>query len=107
MGGTSDTYSGLDRRPQIQSFLYLPLSDQYLGGNNILYFHQFYSSSTNIIQPPPALTMPSPHPAWYKRYRIGFSIIRLTAIVLRHTEDLAVAARQVRDMEEYTSLLPI
>ena len=44
--------------------------------------------------------MPSPHPAWYKRYNIGFSIIRLTAIVLRHAEDLAVAARQVCAMEE-------
>ena len=40
------------------------------------------------------------YPAWYKQYTIGFSIIRLTAIVLRHAEDLAVAARQVRDMEE-------
>ena len=44
--------------------------------------------------------MPSPHPAWYKRYPFGFSVIRLTAIILQHAEDITVVAQQVHDMEE-------
>ena len=41
-----------------------------------------------------------PHPAWYKRYPFGFSVICLTAIILQHAEDITLAAQQVRDMEE-------
>ena len=44
--------------------------------------------------------MLSSHPAWYKRYPFGFSVIHLTAIILQHAEDITVAAQQVCDMEE-------
>ena len=60
------------------------------------YYYYLFTAST----PSATSTMPSPHPAWYKRYPFGFNVDRLTAIIVKHAEEFAAATRAARDIAE-------
>ena len=41
-----------------------------------------------------------PHPRWYRIFSDAVNIVWLTALIVAHAKQLAVAARQIREMEE-------